>query len=144
MDFFKQLQEFINNGMDSDEFDMYVYDNIVELEKYDSDVSDRIIELMENNPMYDFGVPGSLVFYLEEMEKDWSVYFDKLSASLNRNPSRHLVWCLNRLLNGVPKNDKVYHDGMNCLKSISDNTNTSEFIRENAKEFYEYQLKRKG
>ena len=65
-----------------------------------------ILKLIENNPAIDFGNPGPLVHFLETFYKKG--YEEKLVESLKRQPTKHTVWMLNRIINGSEKEIKNY------------------------------------
>jgi len=58
-----------------------------------------ILEFMEENPAIDFGSPGSLVHFIEKFYGRG--YEAELIASINRKPTSHTVWMLNRIINGT-------------------------------------------
>ncbi|GMU80802.1 MAG: hypothetical protein AMXMBFR47_06730 [Planctomycetota bacterium] len=58
-----------------------------------------ILMFMESNPGIEFGSPGPLVHFIERFHQRG--YEEKLLESIERNPTRHTVWMLNRLINGT-------------------------------------------
>jgi hypothetical protein len=58
-----------------------------------------ILRFMEEHPSIDFGVPGSLVQFVERFYRKG--YEEKLIASVRRKPTLMTVWMLHRLLNGA-------------------------------------------
>ena len=70
------------------------------------DSVEPILKLMENNPDIDFGNPGPLVHFVETFYKKG--YEEKLVESLKRQPTKHTVWMLNRIINGSEKETKKY------------------------------------
>ena len=60
---------------------------------------DPILRFMEEHPSLDFGMPGPLTHYVESFHG--AGYEDMLLASLDRRPTFHTVWMLNRLINGT-------------------------------------------
>ncbi|AEH02096.1 hypothetical protein [Lacinutrix sp. 5H-3-7-4] len=60
-------------------------------------IMDILFSILENNPDKDFGMPGSIVHFLEGFYKKG--YEEKLIESLNRKPTSHTVWMLNRIMN---------------------------------------------
>jgi hypothetical protein len=63
------------------------------------DAVDPILQFMEANPNLDFGLPGPLVHFVEQYYG--SGYEGKLVASVDRTPTLHTVWMLNRVINGT-------------------------------------------
>lgn len=58
-----------------------------------------ILMFMESNPGVEFGSPGPLVHFVEQFH--WCGYEKKLLESIERRPTPHTVWMLNRLINGT-------------------------------------------
>jgi hypothetical protein len=59
-----------------------------------------VLLFMERHPSLDFGSPGPLVHFVERF--NGAAYLDALSASLERTPTAHTAWMLNRVANGAP------------------------------------------
>ena len=57
-----------------------------------------ILRFMEEHPLLELGVPGSLVHFVETFADER--YEPLLLASLRRRPTSHTVWMLNRVING--------------------------------------------
>ena len=58
-----------------------------------------LLRILEAHPEAEFGTPGALVHTLER--GFGSGYEAELMASLDRRPTWHTVWMLNRLINGT-------------------------------------------
>ena len=71
-----------------------------------------MITLMEENPNIDFGNPGPMVHFMETYYKKG--YEELLLASVNRNPTMHTVWMINRIINDPNLKDKQKY--LNVLK----------------------------
>lgn len=56
-----------------------------------------ILELMENYPELDYGMPGPLVHFMEAFYGNG--YEDLLLYSIRRKPTMHTLWMANRVLN---------------------------------------------
>ena len=56
-----------------------------------------LFRILENNPNFDFGMPGKIVHTLELF--DISVLKDELLNSISRNPTFYTIWMINRVLN---------------------------------------------
>jgi hypothetical protein len=68
-----------------------------------------ILRLMEDHTDVDFGMPGPLVHFVERFFGRG--YEDRLLESLRRRPTRHTVWMLNRVINGVRGPQKLRYVG---------------------------------
>ena len=64
---------------------------------------DSILQFMEQHPNIDFGMPGSLVHFVEDFYGNG--YEEKLVQSVQRKPTAHTVWMLNRVINGTKTPD---------------------------------------
>jgi hypothetical protein len=64
-----------------------------------SEVLEPVLQFMEDYPELDFGTPGSLVHFVERFYKHG--YEEKLIQSIQRRPTAHTIWMLNRLINGT-------------------------------------------
>ena len=62
-----------------------------------------IFRFMEAHPDIDFGPPGPLVHFAERFYR--AGYEEKLLASLERKPTQHTIWMLNRVINGAKEAD---------------------------------------
>lgn len=58
-----------------------------------------VLRFMEAHPDIDYGMPGSLVHFVETFFRKG--YEAKLVESIVRKPTAHTVWMLNRLINGT-------------------------------------------
>jgi hypothetical protein len=58
-----------------------------------------ILQFMEEHSAIDFGTPGPLVHFVERFYRNG--YEDKLVESVQRRPTWHTVWMLNRVVNGT-------------------------------------------
>ena len=56
-------------------------------------------------------------------------------TSVKRAPSMHTVWMLNRCINGAADKSEL----LSVLESVVNNENADNAVRDNAKEFFEYQ-----
>lgn len=62
-----------------------------------------ILRFMEQQPDLDYGSPGPLVHYVEQFYRKG--YDDLLRESVERRPTAHTIWMLNRLINGCRLED---------------------------------------
>ena len=85
-----------------------------------------ILNLIENNPKTDFGLPGPLVHFVEKFYKDG--YEELLIASAKRHPTSHNVWMINRIING---SDSIQREKyVQVLKEIADRDDINIEIKE--------------
>lgn len=93
-----------------------------------------ILQFMEEHPNWDYGMPGSLVHFMENFYK--SGYEDELLKSIERHPIMHTTWMLNRVING--ENDAVRRQVfLTALSSIQAHTLADPEVIEFAKECLE-------
>jgi hypothetical protein len=60
---------------------------------------DPILQFMEAHPELEYGTPGPLVHFVETFYRKG--YEQKLVGSVQRKPTLHTTWMLNRLINGA-------------------------------------------
>jgi hypothetical protein len=59
---------------------------------------------MEDHSDLDFGTPGPLVHFVECFHRKG--YESKLVESVERKPTSHTLWMLNRLINGTDEGEE--------------------------------------
>lgn len=96
-----------------------------------------LFELLENYPDADFGAPGTIVHTLEGFEGQ---YEEQLFLSLSRRPSPLSVLMLNRIINSL-SDTKKKKDYIELLHQLSISESINQNAKEEAKSFYNYQLK---
>ncbi len=76
-----------------------------------------ILRFMEEHPSVELGMPGALVHFAEKFYGHG--YEEKLLESLARRPTRHTIWMLDRIINGVeaPATKQRFVAAMVCAKS---------------------------
>lgn len=136
----KELKEFIPVNEDDPETNEVLLDNILDdlFENEDAElVIPTLFELIENYPEADFGAPGPIVHTLESFDGH---YEDHLFSSLDKKPAPLTVLMLNRIINSLtdPIVRKKYID---LLYQISIAENINETAKEDAKRYYDYQIK---
>jgi hypothetical protein len=95
-----------------------------------------IIMLIELNQNVDFGNPGPLVHFLENFDE--KEYDAKLIESVQRNPTSHTLFMLNRIINSVGDNPKKAYL---CLyDTVINSPDTSEYVRKVAQEFKSFHI----
>ena len=119
-----------------DEVDMeMLYDFIERVQHLPNkrDAIPSIFSFMEKFHDKELGSPGPLVHFVEE-END---YHEVLKESLNRKPTVLTLWMLNRILNGVPKSEKL--QWLSTLESVSRNDLADDIAKGEAARYLEYQ-----
>lgn len=94
-----------------------------------------ILRIMEKNPNVDYGMPGPIVHFMETYYKKG--YEDLLLQSVINMPTSHTVWMLNRVINDPALVEKSKY--LNVLKNSLSRDDISKCVREEIKEFIEYQ-----
>lgn len=111
-----ELMERLTNNITSDDFIGIAYDVVEEIEKREDafEFIESILRLMEDNPDQYFGNPGPLVHFMEIYYKKG--YEEKLVESLKRQPTKHTIWLLNRIINDSEGERKKYF--MDVLENV--------------------------
>lgn len=76
-----------------------------------------LLQLMERHPLDDFGMPGAIVHFVERFYGNG--YEALLMESVERKPTMHTVWMLNRIKNGSQDKEQ-YIELMQNVMSRSD------------------------
>ncbi|MDE6425114.1 MAG: hypothetical protein K2K89_03125 [Ruminococcus sp.] len=97
-----------------------------------------ILEIMENNPLADWGCPGPLVHFIESCNE--KVYEKLLKESIKKRPTIHTLIMFNRICN--VKSDNQRNEYISIFKNIAENDSIEDDISETAKELLEYQLEK--
>ncbi|WLD93782.1 hypothetical protein [Alkalihalobacillus sp. AL-G] len=128
----KQL-EILKNSVIKEDFIDIAYDVTEEIESYENafDAIEPILKLVEQNPEVDFGSPGPLVHFVEQFHGNF--YEEKLVQSIQRYPTSHTLWMLNRIINGSQGEQKKYY--LNVLQNVLNSPNVSNQVSSLAKEF---------
>jgi hypothetical protein len=119
----KSQLNLLENSVLSEDFLDIAYEVIEEIEGCEEafDAVEPILELIEQNPNIDFGTPGPLVHFVEQFYKKG--YEEKLVQSIQRFPTPHTVWMLNRIINGSEGEQKGYY--LNVLQNVLISPNVS-------------------
>jgi hypothetical protein len=110
------------------------YRIVQQLERGGASLEDvtAILRVMEGNPEFDFGVPGPLVHFVETFYRKG--YEAELLASLERRPTPHTVWMLNRIINDT--NEPAAHRGyIAALRAAGRHAMATQRTRESVAEF---------
>ena len=118
----------IENSIGSDDFEFIMEDNIMKLETQNIGIEAvaPLLQLMERHPLFDFGVPGAIVHFVERFYKRG--YEELLIDSVKRRPTMHTVWMLNRIINGSENKEKY----IKIMKDIIIRTDIEEEIENQA------------
>jgi len=93
---------------------------------------------MEENPNVDFGMPGPAVHFIERFPE--AEYVDLLLNSLNRNPTSHTLWMLNRIINDPDSKRKSEY--IEILSRIAKRDDIDTLVKKQAEEYYKYQTEK--
>jgi hypothetical protein len=129
------LLKSLRKNVRRDDFIYFADEVVEELESASATIEtvEPILRLMEENPDVDFGVPGSLVHFVETFYKKG--YEELLIASLERQPTVHTVWMLNRLLNDMRGRKKARN--LSVLDDIISRRDLDKQVLARAREFRE-------
>lgn len=93
-----------------------------------------LLRLLEQNPNTDFGMPGPIVHFVEKFFRKG--YESELVMSLERKPTCHTLWMLNRLINGTDGDERSIYVAL--MKNIASNIDVHEEVRKDAINFSKY------
>ncbi|MFC4323284.1 hypothetical protein [Litchfieldia salsa] len=132
----KKQIEILDNSVLNEDFIDIAYDVIEDIETHENafDAVEHVLNLIEQNPDIDFGSPGPLVHFVEQFYGNG--YEDKLVQSIERFPTSHTVWMLNRIINdseGEKKEKKKFY--LNVLQNVLHSHNCSDELRSITNEF---------
>jgi hypothetical protein len=97
----------------------------------------ELFSVMERLPDSDLGSPGPLVHTLERLHG----YENELVRSITRCPSVLSVWMVNRILNAdLP--DDVRRSYMVVLEKAATHRSALQSVREDARDFIEFQMRK--
>ncbi len=94
-----------------------------------------LIKIIQENPEFDFGNPGEIVFFLEKYDEE---KYDKiLVESVMEKPTEHTIFMMNRIINGASEEKKSEYIEL-YMKILCDNRINDE-LKKIIKEFLEFQ-----
>ncbi|WP_051941761.1 hypothetical protein [Maribacter forsetii] len=137
----KPIAHFLENNnvdFDEDDFVELQYDVVDQLEEHNIglEIITDVLELMETNPLVEFGSPGPLTHFIESFYMEHKrEYENLLEASVTRKPSVHSLWLLNRVING--SDEKRALQLTNIMRSIYENNQLDKEISNVAQHFLE-------
>ncbi|MDE6092709.1 MAG: hypothetical protein K2G14_06390 [Ruminococcus sp.] len=140
MDIIKEKIKKLEKFVEADDLEYWEYQVCDFLETADNKEKyiPCILELMENNPLAEWGCPGEFVHFMESCNSD--IYEKLLKESIKRCPTLHTLFMLNRLCNG--KTTEEIPEYINILCNICENTSIHEIIRDTAEDFMNYQFEK--
>ncbi len=140
MDIIKEKIKNLQKFTESDDLEYQEYKVCDLLEKTDNKEKyiPYILELMENNPLAEWGCPGALVHFMESC--NFNIYEKFLKESVTRRPTVHTLFMFNRLYNAKATTELPEY--IDILSNITKNMSLSESIRNTAEDYLKYQLER--
>ncbi len=137
IDLINKIISKIENKIDETNFNLEIEEEIEELKSIQNisiNVVNKILYIFEKHPNFDFGSPGELVHYLESFYKNG--YENKLVDSIQRSPTEHTLWMLNRIINGTTESEEK-DNYLNLLENIYSDKSIAQNIRSTARRFYD-------
>jgi hypothetical protein len=96
------------------------------------DAVESVLRFMETNSLWDFGMPGALVHFVERF---YGKGYEKLlMESLLRHATAHTAWMLNRVVNGEKNAEKRKHY-INLMRQAERNSGIDSIAREQLNRF---------
>lgn len=140
MDIIKEKIKELEKFADTDDLEYQEYQVCDLLEK--ADCKEKyipcILEIMEKNPLAEWGIPGSLVHFMESCNA--GIYERLLKESVKRCPTTQTLFMLNRVCN--VKSGSERNEYIEIFKSIAESGFSENNISETAEELLEYQLEK--
>lgn len=107
------------------------------------ELTPRLLAMMERHPLSDFGCPGPLVHFMERAygmgEEAKAEHNCQVAGSVRRRPACHTLWMLNRILNVSQGEQREEY--LSILRSVAEDEQWEQPVRDQAREFLEYQHK---
>jgi hypothetical protein len=126
----EQLETLV--GSDDFEFESEEIMERLEEEGAGFEIVEKLFAIMERHPLDDFGMPGAVVHFIERF---YPSFLPLLTASVDRAPSLHTVWMLNRCINGTNDKEKL----ISLLRKTADDPAVDKAIRDLAGSFLDHQ-----
>jgi hypothetical protein len=132
---------------DSDEFDLFIDDIAIAYENLNLSLSqkEQLVEQLflniENQPEPEF-TSWSLIHFIESFDDSGTNYNAQLLRSLKRTPKVMTILLVNRNLNALPNPTPERALFLAALNEIASNNTIDEHLKNEAKDFYEYQMKK--
>ena len=99
------------------------------------ETEDILYKIEEEDYSIDYGMPGPTVHFVERFFMRG--YETLLLESIQRIPTLHTLWMLNRIVNSPKLADREKY--IEALKSITERNDISEEIRQEANDFLRFQ-----
>ncbi|WP_324027863.1 hypothetical protein QSV08_07920 [Maribacter sp. BPC-D8] len=137
----KPIAHFLENDnldFDEDDFIGLQYDIVDQLEDHNIgfEIITDVLELMETNPLVEFGSPGPLTHFIESFyNQNQKEYVKSLETSIKTRPAVHTLWLLNRVINGSEEARALQLTQV--MKSVYENKQVATDIRNVAQQFLE-------
>lgn len=117
----------MEDRIDSHDFEEIQEDVIYKIQSANlgRDAIEPLLRFMERHPLTNFGMPGAIVHYVEQFYKKG--YEDLLIASIQRRPTLHTIWMVNRIKN-TGENSERYIEILTAIlakKAIEEEIKTS-------------------
>lgn len=124
----------LHSMVGQDDFECIQNDMVEEMEQCENQFEfvEPILQLMEDNPDADFGVPGALTHFIEHFSQ--SGYEELLMKSVRHKPTAHNVWLLHRAWNNV--NDPMHDEYESIAEDLKSIPNLSEDVKSQLEMFY--------
>jgi hypothetical protein len=100
-----------------------------------NEVIPEVFSFMERCPEADIGSPGPLVHFVERF---YPSYLEQLIASIERQPTHHTLWMLNRILNPNLQGEQRRRLIM-VLRSVHKHPKASASVKDEAAGFLAHQ-----
>ncbi|MBU3103947.1 hypothetical protein [Clostridium gasigenes] len=128
-----EILDTLRSKVGQDDFDYIQGDMVEEIEQCENpfEFVEQILQLMEDNPDTDFGVPGALTHFIESFALNG--YEKLLLQSVKHNPTAHTVWLLHRAWNDV--NDPMHEDYESLVEYLKPMPNLSEGVKSSLEMF---------
>jgi hypothetical protein len=104
----------------------------VKSNNYPKELLEDLFKILENNPHFNFGMPGELMRTIEKHYKE-PYYYDFVIQSIERYPTEYNLWLLQRLMNTF-ETDAEKENGIKIFKKILQETK-DEGIKEMLEDF---------
>lgn len=130
----ERLKSELTKAKDSKDFESSVDFLAEELERESEPLAsiETILRFMEENPEIEYGSPGSLVHFMEEFYGRG--YEGLLFQSASRHPTPHIIWMVNRILNG-PKNAEERNQCIAILRAATNHPLADQQAKSQARRF---------
>ena len=84
-----------------------------------------ILNIMENNPYLDYGMPGPLVHFMEKFYKNG--YEELLINSVSKKPTLQTIWMINRVINDPNLQDRNVY--LELLENILNRDDVDDYVK---------------